>query len=45
MSMMDGYKIFWKDKKGRRGVGVVLYVRGSVEVWRYRDHESCWDQN
>lgn len=45
MSMMDSYKIFWKDKKGRRGVGIVLYVRSSVEVWRYRDHESSWDQS
>lgn len=29
MSMMYGYKIFRKEKNGRRGVGVVLYVKGS----------------
>lgn len=32
--MMDGYKILWKDKKGRRGVGVVLYVKEKC-VLRY----------
>lgn len=24
---MDGYKLFQKDRKGRRGVGILLYVK------------------
>ena len=29
---MDGYKLFRKDKQGRRGGGVALYVKECFEV-------------
>ena len=29
---MDGYKLFRKDRQGRRGGGVALYVKECIEV-------------
>lgn len=29
---MDGYKLFRRDRQGRRGGGVALYVRGRSDV-------------
>ncbi|KAK4806872.1 hypothetical protein QYF61_012593 [Mycteria americana] len=39
---MDGYKLFWKDRKGRRGGGVALYVKEKFESMEvsYGDHKS-----
>lgn len=36
---MDGYRLFCKDRQGRRGGGVVLYVKENIECIEvnYRD--------
>ncbi|KAK4810732.1 hypothetical protein QYF61_007706 [Mycteria americana] len=41
---MDGYKLFRRDKQGRRGCGVALYVRecfDCVELSDYDDKVEC----
>lgn len=37
---MDGYRLFQKDRKGRRGSGVALYVKEKTECIE----QSCGDR-
>ena len=43
---MDGYKLFRRDRQGRRGGGMVLYVGECVDVVELRaandEVESLW---
>ena len=43
---MDGYKLFRKDRQGRRGGGVALYVKECIEVTELmtgeKKVESLW---
>ena len=43
---MDGYKLFRKDRQGRRGGGVALYVKECFEVTEFmtgdNNVESLW---
>lgn len=43
MTTIDGCKLFWKNRKGRREGRVALYLKEKFEhmVVSYGDHESC----
>ena len=36
----NGYTIFWKDRIGRRGGGVLLAFKSEITVWRRNDLET-----
>jgi len=41
---MDGFKLFRRDRRGKRGAGVVLYVRdcfGCIELNDCDDKVEC----
>jgi len=41
---MDGYKLFRKDRQGRRGSGIALYIRecfGCLEFYDGDDKVEC----
>ena len=33
---MTGYIMFWKDRIGRRGVGVILYIKESIQTYEIK---------
>jgi len=37
---MDGYKLFRRDKRGKRGGGVVLYFRGCFDCIELNDGDD-----